>query len=398
MIGLGKKHSDIEELNALLHGGAYNMRIRLRLLDLDHNYKKDLTDYFYDGQVTVDNTAEVTRALDLTLMDPRKQVHIDPDSPSRTSVFISDMISVVFVVQRPDRSKEWDIPVFCGPIDSLDRDEVFVDIKCLGKESLSITNLWRGKTYKPHQPKTDVIKQILRNLVGETKLSIPDKKAKLPDERKLSKASKPWKIAKAIAKTMGFQLFYDGRGFAVMRRISHKPVLKMDEGWIITDPKVAYDLSKTINAVRVIGKKPKKQKEPVQFTLVAPKSHPLSPWRIGRGGVPRYLWTEVQDESLRTTKECKDLCKSLLADGLLAGVDVTYDGVVHPGLQEGDVIALRTDLVAVNYKASKFTIPLTAATAASYGYHKRIRPKGGAKRIRPRHKHHHRHHQKEHAS
>jgi hypothetical protein len=196
-------------------------------------------------------------------------------------------------------------------------------------------------------------------------------------------------VAKRLAKTMGFQLFYDGRGVAVMRRIAHRPVLRMDEGWITTNPKVAYDLSKTINAVRVIGKKPKKAKQPVSYTLVAKKSHPLSPWRLGRGGVPRYLWTEVEDTSLRTKKECKDLCKTLLRDGLLAGVDVTYDGAPHPRLQEGDIIALRTDVVDVNFKASKFTIPLTAGTVASYGYHRRIRPKGGSRIIRPRHKHHH---------
>jgi hypothetical protein len=396
MIGIGKHKAHLNELDTVLNT-AYSIRIRVRLLDLDHNYKKDLTDYFYDGLVTVDDTAQVTRALDLTLLDPKQKVHIDPDSPSRTSIFITDMISIIYVVSRPDRTRSWEIPVFCGPVDAMDRDDVYIDLKCLGKESLSITNLWRGRTFKKNQPKTDVIRAILRDLVGETKLSLVDKSAKMPDDRKLNRASKPWLIAKKLAKTMGYQLFYDGRGYATMRRIQHRPALKMNEQWITTDPKVAYDLSQTINAVEVIGKKPKKAKKPVSYTLVAKKSHPLSPWRIGRGGVPRYLWTSVQDESLRTTKECKNLAKILLADGLLAGVDVTYDGAPHPRLQEGDVIALRTDLVSVNFKASKFTIPLTAGTVASYGYHKRLRPKGGQRIIRPRHKHHH-HKPKENAS
>lgn len=388
MMSTGQTKALNDELDDLLVS-AHTIKIKVRLLDLDHNYLDDFSDRFADGMVSVDMDAEVTRALDLTLFDPFKEVRLDPDEPGRTSVFASNMISIVFIVMNPTRTKTWNIPVFCGPIDDVSRDDVWIDIKCLGKESLSITNLWRGKTYKKNQQKTDVIRSILKVLVGETKLSIPDRKNKLPDEKKLNRASKPWLVAKALAQTMGFQLFYDGRGYAVMRKISDRPVIKFNEKWITAKPKVAYDLSTTINAVEVIGKKPKKGKKTPRAVLVAPKSHPLSPWRLGRGGVPRYLWTSVQDDGLRTKKECKDLARKLLNRGLLEGISVTYNAIPHPRLQEGDVVAVKTDRVDTKHVARKFTIPLVAGDDATHGYLKRMKPRGGARGVRAKKKHGH---------
>lgn len=386
MMKIGKKASDLKELDVVLTQSHW-IKVRVRMLDLDHNYIADYSDLFVDGMVSVDADAEVTRALDLTLFDPFRRVNLDPDSPGRTSVFITNMFSIVVVVMNAQRTKTWEIPVFCGPVDDVERDDVWLDIKCLGKESLSLTNLWRGKTYKEKQPKTDVIKMILRNLCGETRLSIPDKKGRLPSDQKLNTKTIPWKVAKKLAKTMGFQLFYDGRGAATMRRLPSKPVIRFGPKWVTQKPKPAYDLENTINAVRVIGKKPKKAKKHVKAQVVAPKSHPLSPWRIGRGGVPRYLWETIEDDSLSTAKECKDLGKKVLAAGLEAGTQVTWAGLPHYRLQEGDPAFIDTETVQQKFRARKFTIPLVAGDEASYGYLRRAKPRGGARMIRVKNKH-----------
>ena len=388
MIKIAKKESDLEELDRVLCE-SHSIRIRVRMLDLDHNYIDDYSDLFVDGMVSVDADAEITRALDLTLFDPFRRVNLDPDSPGRTSVYMTNMFSIVFVVMNAKRTKTWEIPVFCGPVDDVQRDDVWLDIKCLGKESLSLANLWKGKTFKKNQVRTDVIRFILRVLCGETKLSIPDKKAKMPNDKKLNTASKPWTVAKALARTMGLQLFYDGRGVATLRKMPSKPVVRFGPKWVCSKPKVAYDLRNVQNAVRVIGAKPKKAKHHVQATAVAPKSHPLSPWRIGRGGVPRYLWGDgpIEDDSLRTDAECRKLAKKVLAQGLVEGTEVTWDGLPHPRLQEGDLAYLDTKTVQTAFRARKFTIPLVAGDEASYGYLKRSKPKGGARQIRVRHKH-----------
>lgn len=387
MISIGKKRSDERALDALMTS-AHSIFIRVRLLDLNHKYQKDLTTFFADGQVTVDTEAEVTRALDLTLLDPLGRVNLDPDDASETSIFIADMISIMYVVVDPNRSKTYEVPIFCGPISSVERDDVQIAVKCLGKESLGLTNLWDGRVFKEGQEKTWVIKQILKDLMGETKLDIPDKKAKLPNDQKLNREDSPWKVAKKIAASMNMQLFYDGRGVAVLRKRHSTPVAELNKDWLTDEPQVAYDLSTVINAVKVIGGKPKKAKEPVKAKAVAQRSHPLSPWRLGRGGVPRFLWVTVQDDSLRTAKECRELAQKTLKNGLLAGVSIAADGVPNPRLQELDPVRFRSDHVALHAPIKKFTIPLIAGADASYGYVRKIRPRGGHKPI-PRHHHHH---------
>jgi hypothetical protein len=381
MISIGEIKGVIAALDALLFS-AHRITIRVRLLDLDHNYKQDLTQYFMDGAVTVDTTTPTTRALDIVLFDPEGKIHIDPDTASSTSVFIADMISVVYVVTHPLGISSWSIPVFTGPIDDAERDNFYLTVKCLGKETLSLTNAWQGKTYKKGQRKTDVIKNLLREQAGETKLSIPDLRARIPNDIKLTRQKSPWFVAQNIAKGMGMQLFYDGRGVATLRRRSKNPVIKFNVRNMTSQPKVSYDMSKTINAVRVIGAKPKKAKKKITYTAVAPRAHPLSPWRLGRGGQPRYLWQEIEDPSIKSTKDAKVLAKSVLEHGLLAGVEVTFDGLPHPRLQELDIARLNTDDYAVTFSLRKFTIPLRAGDVAAYGYVKRVRPTGGARGVR----------------
>lgn len=373
-----------ESFNALLKS-AHSLDIVVRVLDLDHNYLKDISSRLEDGAVTVDTTAAVTRALDLTLFDPDRKVQMDPDTPARTSVFIADMISIVYRIGSP--SGIWyNVPVFCGPVDDVGRDGPLLTIKALGKESLSTSNAWKGRTFKKGQEKRHVIMTILKDLMGETRIDLCPAKAKLPNDLKLTQEDSPWTVAKRLAASMGMQLFYDGRGVAVMRKKGARHSFTFSNQMVTTVPRLDYDLQGTINAVRVIGKKPKKGKQPVKYTAVAKRNHPLSPWRLGRSNVPRYLWLEIEDDSLKTKKECKTVATRELKRGLLAGVDVAFDGIPQPRLQEGDIVRVDTDEVDVTILASKFTIPLVAGVDSSYGYLKRTRPRGGARGVRKKDK------------
>lgn len=385
MIKIGKSKQQERSLNSLLTR-PHHIRMRIRLLSLDHTYIRDLTENFSDGSVTVDSTAETSRALDLTLFDPLGKIDITPDSPSRASVYIAAMISVVYVIGDPTWSEQYAIPIFCGPIDDVDREESYLKVKCLGKEALSLSNAWKAKTFKKGEKKTDVIKEILRRFAGETKFNIPDLKAKLPNDIKLNREKSPWSVAQKVAQTMGMQLFYDGRGYATLRRRPKNPVLTLDTGMLTTFPKISYDLTKTINAVQVIGKKPKKAKKKIKYTAVAQRRHPLSPWRLGRGTAPRYLWMVIEDESIESKKEARKVAKRELNQGLMAGIEVTADGIPHPRLQELDPVRFNAGDVSTKAPLKKFTIPMTAGDNAAYGYVRRSRPLGGARGVKTKKK------------
>jgi hypothetical protein len=357
---------------------AHDLFVRVRLLDLDHNYLEDLSPPFVDGQVSFDTSESITRALDLTLFDPLKAIHLDPDSPSPTGIFLTNMISITYVVRTPGRASVWEIPVFTGPIDDVDRDGLYLNIKCLGKESLSLANLYHGKHYKKTQAKTDVIVNILRTLCGETKFAIPTLNVKMANDLSLSRENIPWLAAKKLAASMGQQLFYDGRGVARMRRVPASVSFTYRDVNLTTVPRVSYDLSTTINAVDVVGGKPKKAKNRVKYQAIAPRSHVLSPQNLGRGTprIPRYLWVEIKDDNITSQAEAIDVGSRQLAQGLLAGVEVAFDGIPNPLAEELDIGRLASEQASTNFHHTKWTLPLVAGTDAAYGYLKRVPARG----------------------
>jgi hypothetical protein len=399
MISIGLDLTELAQFFNLLRS-AHFMGVQVRLLDLDHNYREDLTQQFMEGSVAVDADAETTRGLDITFLDPQKQIQIDPDSPSPTSVYVAQMLQVHLIYQTPTRSWTVGVPVFTGPIDSVDRDDVFLNVKCLGKDSLGSTNLWSGKTYQKGQRKTSVIRDILETLMGENKLDLVSDPASLPNDLKLNREDAPFAAAKSLAGTMGYQLFYDGRGICRMRKRSNNVAMTLDNTWLTSQPSVSYDLQETVNAVDVKGKKPKKGKDAPRYKAIADFNHPLSPWRLGRNGVPRYLWTEVEDDNLRSEDECKDVADRILKRGLLAGVEVQASGVPCSLLEEEDVVTFTTSHVRATVLLRKFTIPLEAGDDASYGYHERSKVKGGHRGVKRKNKKHkggkgkHKHNQK----
>lgn len=388
MIGAGLNSFEQLRFNNLLRS-AHFLGVVVRLLDLDHNYREDLTAQFMEGNVNVDADADVTRALDVTFLDPQKSINIDPDSPSPTSIYVAQMLQVVMVYQPPLRDYQVAIPVFTGPIDAVDRDDVFLQVKCLGKESLSISNLWSGRTYQKGQRKIDVIRNIFQTLIGENKLDLDNSaQGSLPNDLKLNRDDAPFLKAKDLAGSMGYQLFYDGRGIARMRKRNNQVVLTLDKTWLTDQPQVSYDLSETINAVEVKGKKPKKNKDAPKFRAIADYNHPLSPWRLGRAGVPRYLWTEVEDDSLRSDAECAEVANRILKRGLLGGVEVQAEGIPHPQLEEEDCLTYVTDSFRSTALLKKFTIPLEAGEDTTFGYHERTKVKGGHKGVKRKNKKH----------
>lgn len=382
MIKRGFKSDDIDAIRTTLRS-HHTVQIKVQLLDLDHNYIDDLSNMFTGGQVNYDADADITRSLDLTLFDPLHKAHLDKDSPHKGSVYLDNMIKIMYVIIRASDLKAWEVPVFCGPIDDVNRDDVYLSVKCLGKETLSVGNLWKGRNFKKGQEKTTVISTILKDLCGESKLNIPSlpkkKGNKLPNVMKLNSEDAPWKVCKKLASSMGYQLFYDGMGVAQMRKVPSGVCWTFNQDSIVTVPKIDYDLSQTINAVKLTGRKSgKKKKHVVKARRVAPGSHPLSPRSLGRkkpngDKVPRFLWKSINDTSIRNNKEAKARCEKELAKGLRGGVSVTFDGLHMPLLEESDVCRINWEGHPTEFHLRQWTLPLTVDSMAAYGYLKRTK-------------------------
>lgn len=370
MINLGLSYAERVSLYNLLRS-SHRISISASLMDLNNNRLADLSSVFMDGQVNVDAGAEITRSASLAFYDPNHKMGLDSESPANGALYLDRQISVYYCVQTVDRKKQYVVPVFRGPVTKIDRDWAMVSVECQGKDIFGLGGVWKPKSYKKGAFRTSVIKDILRNVMGEIQYQVPDLTYRLPKDLAMGTESKPWLVAKSLARGMGYQLFFDGRGVAVMRPYPRTAAWTFRDdagGDVLSKPQVGYDVDNLINAVRVIGVQTKgKKKLPLVYVKYAPASHPLNPWKLGRNGVPRMIFEEIKDDGINTKAEAAALASARLERGLLEPVTVSFDMLPNPLLEESDVFRLETDEFNTPGTVQKMTIPLTASKA-TFGY------------------------------
>lgn len=255
-----------------------------------------------------------------------------------------------------------------------------------------MASLWRGRTFKKNTAITTLIRRILVDMGGEKKLEIPVRKNTNPREVSLNRESAPWTVAKNLARALNMQLFYDGRGVARLRTVPAKSVFVFtdQDASLMGDVQVSHEtLDQAVNAVEVIGAKPKGSKEHVKATLVAARAHPLSPWTLGRFNadgdfIPRFLPKIIKDDKVKTNKEARAVADRELKLGLLRGVDVTFDALPIYHLEEMDVCRIHSEQYTGDFRFMRASIPLTNDGIMSVGYLRRVTPNRNRIRVRRR--------------
>ena len=341
---------------------SQRVKVRVELLDLSGNYLRDITSYLQDGQVTGDNTQTPDRTANLILLDPRKTLPFEADSPSDTALDQRRMLKVwwdVYVDALSD--PDWvSVPVFTGPVTEIYRDGEQVTVYAQGKEAFGLGSCWHPLHLNKHMKKTDAIRRIMSERAGETDFNIPDLAARLPRARTLVRQSVPWHAAHKIAKSMDRRLFYDGAGVLRLEPHTSQTRFSFTGQWHVLSPiQVSYTPS-TVNAVFVTGANPRGPKTAITADAVAPASHLLSPQQLGRNGVPLFKAQFVTDASLKTVAEAQARADRLLVDGLASSVQVQFDSIPIPLLDLGDLCHVHTDDGDVTFHFSQFVLPLRA--------------------------------------
>lgn len=384
---LGLTATERASFEALL-ASHHRIVVQLTVMDLDHNEKTDVTNRLMDGQVTVDTTSAVTRSLDLELLDPTGALHLDSNSPDNGAMFADRMMQVRYCVINPSGSWRVNVPVFTGPITKLERNGAALRVECMGKETLGLAMPWQTKTFAAGYRTTQAILEILRDIMGENKLSIDSRADKLP--RNLSvgtttdkdgnrtTSDAPWVVAKKLAESIGCQLYYTGGGTATLRPLPENPCFTYREGAggsMKSPPNAGFNIDAVVNCVEVFGKKPEKKdgKKQPHARVVAARSEPLSPWALGRSSGPRYLPLVIEDDSITTDDQAMDRANRELRRGLRSALDVSYDALVIPQLEELDVVRMASSKFTTTHLMKQFTIPLTAAGTATIGYVKNVK-------------------------
>jgi len=340
----------------------------------------DLSDRLISGQVNVDYTADVTRNCTIQLMDPNRTLSFETDSADEGAIYMDRMIRVIYSVKVPQMNAWVDIPIFCGPVVSMDRDDDVINVEAQGKETLAKGAAWRTFTRKKNTNKVNVIRDILKELSGENKFDLVETTSKLPKDYSLGRESIPWDAAKSLASGLSRQLFYDGRGYCKLRSLPGTPVFTFksgDGGTVLSAPQISYDSTEAKNIVLVKGGVPKGAKTALSVYVAAPSSHPLSPQKLGRNGVPRYLLEVIEDDAIRTKTEAEEKAGAVLNDKLLQTVDVSFDAMPIPHLEPGDMVRIQTEEYATTFRMREFSIPLVAGDSMSVGYQKRMAVRKG---------------------
>lgn len=365
----------------------HRIDIIVELMDLSHNHSGDISKTLLSGQVNIDTTADTaTRSATLELLDPTFKLKLDDDAPNDGSLYFTRMVKITYSIATPDRSERYFIPIFCGPITKVDRTGAIVDVEAMGKEILASDNVWRGKTYKKRLKKTDVIEAIMRAAgEAESKMQFVHRKTLMGHNVSSTRKVTFWSLARKIAGSMRLQLFYDGRGVLILRRRPSRTVHTFNGQTMVSEAQIGYDNDEDYNAVLIIGGKPKGAKKKLTYRHVAPKTSALSPDNLGRNGTKRYIPLIIEDDSIKSRKAAKARAKRELAEALRQDIEVTFDALPMPFLEEDDLCNFRTQTAAGSFRLQKMTIPLTADGDSSIGYLRRVSPKrarnpGGGKR------------------
>lgn len=369
---------------SLLHqtfAGHHSVRVRVYVTDLTGNNLSEVSDRMDSGQVDVDTTQAPIRRCLLTLNDPARSMSFDSNSPEDGALWHDRMIRAEYEVTGPLLDRWYTIPVFHGPITKLSRDNTTVNVEAAGMELFGVgdSKAYTPWTYKKGSVRTLVIKSIAQKFMGQTAFDIADGTARTPYAYSLAPDSEPWVLAKSLARAENCNLFMDGRGVMVLRRFSNAPIFTFKEGdggTLLTKPKVAFNTDNARNVVVVTGATG--AHGPIKATAVAPNTHPLSPTRLGRNGVPRYMPEFISEDTIRTRAEANNLAQATLNTRLMQQVDVQIDVMVNPLLEEYDVVTVETEEFTANFQLSKFTIPLVVAdgNTMNIGYMKNRPVKG----------------------
>lgn len=367
MIPLGLSSSDLQALHDVLNK-THRVRVRAQTYTLSGDPLGDLTTRVLDGQVNVDWSAAVTRSATLSLFDPNRVLSFDASSPNDGALFLDRMVRVWYGVPV---NGEWiDVPVFTGPITGLSRSGDVVSVEAQGKEALAMGAAWQPMTIRAGTKKTDAIRWILHYRAGEGNFDIPDLSSRVPKTFSLARDTVPWNTARWLAGSLGRQLYYDGRGTCRLREIPGTPVYGFTSAGIVSPLSITYDASATVNAVWVKGGTPQGWKNPISYTAVPPYTDPLSPYHLGRNGVPRYLISVIEDDAIRSTAEAESVAQAALDRGLRQTQTVTFDAVPTPHLDPADTVSAATDEGSVTFHLGQFSLPLggSSGSAMSVGY------------------------------
>ena len=380
MLHLELSHDERDEYRSALLD-SHRMRVQIAIRDNDEEVIETPDRMVLEGSVTIDADSEVSRSLDLTLLDPDNKVRFNPSNPAQGVLFAGFFIAVQYGVYV-DALEDWiDAPIFWGIISGYSHSGPEVHIEAQGKESLLMDPYLatEGHTLPKGLHIDEAIKRVAR-YAGEERFDIPNLAGKLHDDVVIRPGDELWAtIARGrkslVAQTGSkpHQIFYDGRGRLKLRRLNHNVVWRFRADETILSPvELGWDMAEARNWVRVRGTKPKGEKRAAVGQVELQPAHPMSPRAMARNDVDRAMAMFEDSDNLSTDADCRERAREVLEANAEVSVSASFDSLVVPTLEPGDMITVETGDFPVRFPLRQVTIPLTADTPMTIGATRRI--------------------------
>lgn len=360
---------------------------QIQTLTLSHALVSSLNTVYIDGQVNINDTDGAQKVLSCGFRDPGHQLRLDAASPYDGVNSLDRLIRVTqHVFVRP--LNDWvsvDVAT-CRPT-VVNRDGEIVTVEAQSKESLHLRKV-PSYTIKKGTNVVNAIKYILTKS-GETRFRLPvGHKARLPKDVHVGgpdDTRQPWLVARRLAKSLSYQLFYDGPGYACLRAYPSAAawrLIDIDDGGVIgpnllAPVKTSTDLSAIRNRVVVTyhtTATKKKKSQSLAVALAADPKHPFSAQSLAMNGVS-WFSTEFYDQTnIHTEAKAREFARKQLTEKLTQGVKIEARIIPVWHLIPSDVLAVKTREASFNVRLSEASVPLGPSDEGmTIGYQKFVR-------------------------
>lgn len=349
-------------------------RVSFTLMQLDHTPLHYLDPVALDGQVDFadpDADDQTLRSMQAGFFDPDHALYLDTDAPTDGVAGMNRLIRAT-VSHRVDALDKWvSVHAFTGRPAVVGRDGSRVTLQVHDKSALHLRTVPTSTIDK----NTNIVKAIHDGLyaAGERFFRFPvagSVKAKVlhdvpvggPNEDRM-----PWKVWRKLARDAGLQLFYDGAGFAVLRRIpTGTPLVWFDATNVTSNLQTETDLTGVRNAVVANGHK--KERDRVD----AARSEEFSAFKL-RVGSQNWVNLFYTDETDLRGKKLTAYAKSVLARKLTETTTVQASVAPLFHLDPLDRLGARLASGPLEFSLREASVPFSDGGDMSIGAKKRVR-------------------------
>lgn len=350
---------------------SHDFRMYAEVLDMEESLLGP-AEGLQDGQITLARDNPIGRTLSITAADPDHALHLDPDSPFDTALFANRMLRIRHELYLPEAGRIVTATPFIGPLSKITRDGPGVTLECNDKTALYIEGCPPMTAHKG-QNVVDAIVKIARNRCGERRFRVPaGNKRRLKKDYKVGwkPETAPWVVMTKMADSIGLELLVSCDGYLTLRESPDDPVVVLDGSWLTGLPKTDQDISALRNYVLGEGAKKGKGKKANTITAVARpnKKAPLSPEKLGRHSVPRYLPLLIEDSDIKKKSKLQRIVDQALRRNMKVETSIQAGLVPLYHLDRGDPFEISVaGQGALKSHIGDLTLPVTLGGDAALG-------------------------------